>query len=84
MVIRDGDGYFIFYILFIIFEDGRELVSISFNSKYMIRGIIYRDVESNNYGFVSIVLVFWWILVRKVLMEVVIENDSNDVVMLFE
>ena len=84
VAVRDGYGYFILHILFIISEDGRELVSTSSNSKDTIRGIIYRDVESNNYGFVSTVLVSRWIPVRKVLMEVVIENDSNDVATLSE
>ena len=78
VAIRDGNGYFILHILSIISEDGRELVSTSSKRKHMIRGIIYRDVESNKYGFVSTVFVSRWIPVSHVVMEVVLENGSDD------
>ena len=67
VAIRDGDGYIILHILSIISEDGRQLVSTSSKCKHTIRGIIYRDVESNKYGFVSTVFVSRWIPVSKVL-----------------
>ena len=84
VAIRDGDGYFILQILSIISEDGRQLVSTSSKCKHTIRGIIYRDVESNKYGFVSTVFVSRWIPVSKVLMKVVFESDSNDIAKLSE
>ena len=84
VAIRDSDGYFILHILSIISEDGRQLVSTSSKCKHTIRGIIYRDVESNKYGFVSTVFVSRWISVSKVLLEVVFESDSNDIAKLSE
>ena len=73
VAIRDGNGYFILHILSIISEDGRELVSTSSKRKHMIRGIIYRDVESNKHGFLSTVFVFRWIPVSQEN-----ENGSDD------
>ena len=73
VAIRDGSGYFILHILSIISEDGRELVSTSSKRKHMIRGIIYRDVESNKHGFLSTVFVFRWIPVSQEN-----ENGSDD------
>ena len=84
VAIRDGDGYSILLILSMITEDGRELVSTSSKRKHTIRGIIYRDVESNKYGFMSTLFVSRWIPVSKVLMEVVLESDSNDIAKLSE
>ena len=78
VAIRDGNSYFIIHILSIISEDGRELVSASSKRKHMNRGIIYRDVESNKYGFVSTVFVSRWIPISQVVMEVVLENGSDD------
>lgn len=80
MAIADKDNYFILHILSTLSEDGKELVSTSSKCRHTVRGIIYRDVESNQYGFVSSVFVSRWLPVSKVLMvlmEVVLETDSN-------
>ena len=70
-----ANSYFIF--LSIISEDGRQLVSTSSKSKHRIRGIIYRDVEINKYGFVSTVFVSRWIPVSKPLPKQKYGNDME-------
>ena len=82
--IADKDNFFILHILSILSEDGKELVSTSSKCRHTVRGIIYRDVESNQYGFVSSVFVSRWLPVSKVLMEVVLETDSNGLAKLSE
>ena len=84
VAIADKDNYFILHILSILSEDGKELVSTSSKCRHTVRGIIYRDVESNQYGFVSSVFVSRWLPVSKVLMEVVLETDSNGLAKLSE
>ena len=77
VAIADKDKYFILHVLSVISEDGKELVSTSSKCRHTVRGIIYRDVESNQYGFVSTIFVSRWLPVRKVLMEVVLESNSD-------
>ena len=84
VAIADKDNYFILHILSILSEDGKELVSTSSKCRHTVRGIIYRDVESNQYGFVSSVFVSRWLPVSKVLMEVVLETDSDGISKLSE
>lgn len=84
MAVADKDDYFILHILSILSEDGKELVSTSSKCRHTVRGIIYRDVESNQYGFVSSVFVSRWLPVSKVLMEVVLETDSDGIAKLSE
>lgn len=84
VAIADKDNFFILHILSILSEDGKELVSTSSKCRHTVRGIIYRDVESNQYGFVSSVFVSRWLPVSKVLMEVVLETDSNGLAKLSE
>ena len=84
VAIADKDDYFILHILSILSEDGKELVSTSSKCRHTVRGIIYRDVESNQYGFVSSVFVSRWLPVSKVLMEVVLETDSDGISTLSE
>lgn len=84
VAVADKDDYFILHILSILSEDGKELVSTSSKCRHTVRGIIYRDVESNQYGFVSSVFVSRWLPVSKVLMEVVLETDSDGIAKLSE
>ena len=84
VAIADKDNFFILHILSILSEDGKELVNTSSKCRHTVRGRIYQDVESNQYGFVSSVFVSRWLPVSKVLMEVVLEADSNGLAKLSE
>lgn len=84
MAIADKDNYFILHILSILSKDGKELVSTSSKCRHTVRDIIYRDVENNQYGFLSSVFVSRWLPVSKVLMEVVLETDNNGLAKLSE
>ena len=84
VAIADKDNFFILHISSILSEDGKELVSTSSKCRHTVRGIIYQDVESNQYGFVSSVFVSRWLPVSKVLMEIVLETDSNGLAKLSE